>query len=105
MFCRQCDDSRLAEKLFLGGEVMSSQARQKELVITYDDQISRWFLMATLLWGVVGMLVGVIVAVQLAYWPANLNTSWLTFGRLRPLHTNAVVFAFAANGFFVWRCS
>ncbi len=80
---------------------MASQQRQKEVVITYDDQISRWFLMATLLWGVVGMLVGVIVAVQLAYWPANLNTSWLTFGRLRPLHTNAVVFAFAANGFFV----
>ena len=49
---------------------MASQQRQKEVVITYDDQISRWFLMATLLWGVVGMLVGVIVAVQLAYWPS-----------------------------------
>lgn len=79
---------------------MASQKNQSEVVITYDDQIARWFLLATLLWGVVGMLVGVIVALQLAFWPANLDTSWLTFGRLRPLHTNAVIFAFSANGFF-----
>ena len=79
---------------------MSNQKNQSEVVITYDDQIARWFLIATLLWGVVGMLVGVLAALQLAFWPANLNTSWLTFGRMRPLHTNAVIFAFSANGFF-----
>jgi cytochrome c oxidase cbb3-type subunit I/II len=79
---------------------MSSQENKSEVVINYDDKMARWFLLATLLWGVVGMLVGVVVALQLAFWQANLNTSWLTFGRLRPLHTNAVVFAFSANGFF-----
>ncbi len=46
------------------------------------------------------MLVGVIIAAQLAHWPLNLNISWLTFGRLRPLHTNAVIFAFAGNTIF-----
>ena len=67
---------------------------------TYDDAIVRKFLLATFVWGVVGMLVGLLIALQLA-WPA-LNTSlpWLTFGRLRPLHTNAVIFAFAGNAFF-----
>jgi cytochrome c oxidase cbb3-type subunit I/II len=64
---------------------------------TYDDDIVRMFFAATLLWGVVGMLVGVIIALQLAWWPANLGLPWTTFGRLRPLHTNAVIFAFAGN--------
>ena len=66
----------------------------------YDDAIVRKFFGATVLWGVVGMLVGVIIALQLAWWPANLNTPWTTFGRLRPLHTNAVIFAFAGNAVF-----
>ena len=64
---------------------------------TYDDDIVRLFFGATVLWGVVGMLVGVIVALQLAWWPANLDSPYLSFGRLRPLHTNAVIFAFAGN--------
>ncbi|NJD10503.1 MAG: cytochrome-c oxidase, cbb3-type subunit I [Gemmatimonadetes bacterium] len=55
------------------------------------------FYTATVLWGVVGMLVGVTIALQLAFWPANLDLPWTTFGRLRPLHTNAVIFAFAGN--------
>jgi cytochrome c oxidase cbb3-type subunit I/II len=66
----------------------------------YDDQIVRWFLWATVIWGAVGMLVGVTLALQLAWWPANLGLPYTTFGRLRPLHTNAVVFAFAANACF-----
>ncbi len=66
----------------------------------YDDAIVRKFISATVLWGAVGMLVGVIIALQLAYWPANLGMPWTTFGRLRPLHTNAVVFAFAGNSVF-----
>ncbi|MCC6475893.1 cbb3-type cytochrome c oxidase subunit I, partial [bacterium] len=66
----------------------------------YDYGIVRKFVIATLLWGAVGMLVGVIVASQLAWWQMNFGTSWLTFGRLRPLHTNAVIFAFAGNAIF-----
>lgn len=69
-------------------------------IVKYDDQIARYFLIATMLWGVVGMLVGVFAAMQLAWWPANLGISYATFGRMRPLHTNAVIFAFSANGFF-----
>ena len=65
--------------------------------IAYDDGIVRKFIWATLIWGFVGMLVGLIVALQLAYWPLNTGLPWLTFGRLRPLHTNAVIFAFAGN--------
>jgi cytochrome c oxidase cbb3-type subunit I/II len=64
---------------------------------TYDDDIVRLFFGATVLWAVVGMLVGVIIALQLAWWPANLDLPWTTFGRLRPLHTNAVIFAFTGN--------
>jgi cytochrome c oxidase cbb3-type subunit I/II len=67
--------------------------------VRYDDGIVRQFVLATLLWGVVGMLVGVIIALQLAWWPSNLG-EYLTFGRLRPLHTNAVIFAFAGNAIF-----
>jgi cytochrome c oxidase cbb3-type subunit I/II len=68
--------------------------------LDYDDRSVRRFIFATVLWGAVGMLVGVILALQLAWWPANLNTPYLTFGRLRPLHTNAVIFAFTGNGVF-----
>jgi cytochrome c oxidase cbb3-type subunit I/II len=64
---------------------------------TYDDAIVRMFFAATVLWAVVGMLVGVTIALQLAFWPANLGIPYTTFGRLRPLHTNAVIFAFAGN--------
>ncbi len=63
----------------------------------YDDAIVKKFLVATLTWGVVGMLVGVILALQLAWWPANMGLPFTTFGRLRPLHTNAVIFAFGGN--------
>lgn len=66
---------------------------------SYDDAIVRKFLFATLLWGVVGMLVGLIIALQLANPAFNLG-QYLSFGRLRPLHTNAVIFAFAGNAVF-----
>lgn len=68
--------------------------------IVYDDRIVRQFSWATLLWGVVGMLVGVVIATQLVDWRFNLNLSFTSFGRLRPLHTNAVIFAFAGNAIF-----
>jgi cytochrome c oxidase cbb3-type subunit I/II len=66
---------------------------------TYDDAIVRKFLVATFVWGLVGMLAGLFIALQLAV-PALNAAPWLTFGRLRPLHTNAVIFAFAGNAFF-----
>ncbi len=66
----------------------------------YDDHIVRMFAWATIIWGVVAMLVGVIIALQLAFPDAGLGVSFLSFGRLRPLHTNAAIFAFAGNGIF-----
>ena len=66
----------------------------------YDDASVRRFIVATVTWGIVGMAVGAILALQLAWWPANLGLPWTSFGRLRPLHTNAVVFAFTANALF-----
>jgi cytochrome c oxidase cbb3-type subunit I/II len=65
----------------------------------YDNKIVRNFSIATIVWGVVGMLVGVIIATQLFAPAANL-TQYGTFGRLRPLHTNAVIFAFVGNAIF-----
>ncbi len=67
--------------------------------VLYDDKVVRAFLFATVAWGIIGMLVGVVLALQLAWWPAN-QTEYFTFGRLRPLHTNAVIFAFAGNAIF-----
>jgi len=66
----------------------------------YDNAIVRLFIIATVVWGIVGMLVGVIISLQLAWPAANLDLPWTTYGRLRPLHTNAVIFAFAGNGIF-----
>jgi cytochrome c oxidase cbb3-type subunit I/II len=68
--------------------------------ITYDNRIVRDFLIAMLVWGFVGMLVGVLLSLQLAWPQANFDLPWLSFGRIRPLHTNAVIFAFAGNGIF-----
>ena len=65
----------------------------------YDNGIVRKFIIATVIFGIVGMLVGLLAALQLVIPDLNL-TSWLTFGRIRPLHTNAVIFAFVGNGIF-----
>jgi cytochrome c oxidase cbb3-type subunit I/II len=72
----------------------------QKITIEFNDKVVRQFLLATLIWGIVGMLVGVLIATQLSFWQANFNTAFLTFGRLRPLHTNAVVFAFVGNMMF-----
>jgi hypothetical protein len=56
---------------------------------------------ATVVWGIVGMLVGLLASVQLFFPDANLNFQFITFGRIRPLHTNAVIFAFVGNGMFM----
>ena len=66
---------------------------------SYDNKIVRNFAIATIIWGIVGMLVGVIIATQL-FEPAANITQYGTFGRIRPLHTNAVIFAFVGNAIF-----
>ncbi|MCF8240593.1 MAG: cytochrome-c oxidase, cbb3-type subunit I [Melioribacteraceae bacterium] len=67
---------------------------------SYDNTIVRNFTLATMIWGVVGMLVGIIIAIQLYIPDLNLDLPFTTFGRLRPLHTNAVIFAFVGNAIF-----
>ncbi len=82
-------------------EVMGSTTSSSGIEhFAYDDAIVRKFITATLIWGFVGMLVGVIIASQLAYYPLNGTLPWFSYGRLRPLHTNAVIFAFAGNAIF-----
>ena len=67
----------------------------------YDNTIVKKFAIASALWGLVGMLVGVIIALQLVFPALNFDLSFTTFGRLRPIHTNAVIFAFVGNGIFM----
>jgi len=67
---------------------------------SYDNQIVKQFSIATVVWGVVGMLVGLIIAFQLVFPELNFKLSFITFGRIRPLHTNAVIFAFVGNAIF-----
>jgi cytochrome c oxidase cbb3-type subunit I/II len=67
--------------------------------IEYNDDVSRWFAFASIIWGIVGMLVGAWAALEMAWWPANVDPH-LAFGRIRPLHTNAVIFAFVGNMVF-----
>lgn len=67
----------------------------------YDNKIVKQFAIATALWGAVGMLVGVIIALQLVFPVLNFDFPLTTYGRLRPLHTNAVIFAFVGNGIFM----
>lgn len=66
----------------------------------YFDKPVRWFALAAVLWGIVGMLVGVIIAAQLTWPELNLGLPFLSYGRLRPLHTNAVIFAFGGCALF-----
>ncbi len=66
----------------------------------YDNRIIRNFIIASMLFGVVGMLVGLMAAIQLYYPALNLDLPYTSFGRIRPLHTNAVIFAFVGNAIF-----
>ncbi len=73
---------------------------------TYNYRVVRQFAIMSVVWGVIGMLVGVVIAAQLAWPELNLGIPWLTYGRIRPLHTNAVIFAFGgcalmATSFYV----
>src|SRR5690606_9758618 len=80
---------------------------QKRLIATmnvqqfhYDNKIVKNFIYATMFWGVVGMLVGLLLAFLFLFPNLTDGISWLSFGRLRPLHTNAVIFAFVGNAIF-----
>jgi cytochrome c oxidase cbb3-type subunit I/II len=80
-------------------ETASQPIKVKLDEFTYNDQIVRMFLLATLVWALVSMTVGLIIALQLAFPVLNFG-QYLSFGRLRPLHTNAAIFAFAGNAIF-----
>src|SRR3989475_186903 len=68
--------------------------------VYYDDSVVRQFSIMAVVWGVVGMAVGVLIASQLAWPELNFGIPWLSYGRLRPLHTNAVIFAFGGSALF-----
>jgi len=67
---------------------------------TYNDRVVRQFAVMTVVWGIVGMLVGVLIAAQLIWPDLTYGIEWLSYGRLRPLHTNAVIFAFGGSALF-----
>ena len=68
--------------------------------ITYNYKVVRQFAIMTVVWGIVGMSVGVLIAAQLVWPELNFDTAWLSYGRIRPLHTNAVIFAFGGSALF-----
>jgi cytochrome c oxidase cbb3-type subunit I/II len=72
----------------------------QNVTVEYNDKVVRYFMMASVVWGLVAMLAGVLIAAQMSFYQLNFETSWLTFGRLRPLHTNAAIFAFVGNMIF-----
>ena len=63
----------------------------------YNETVIRYLVIATMFWGVAAFLVGVLIALQLAYPAFNLNLEWTSFGRLRPLHTSGAIFGFGGN--------
>src|SRR5690349_3576216 len=67
----------------------------------YDNKVVKLFAYATIFWGAIGMLAGLMAATQLFFPALNLDFAPTTFGRLRPVHTNAVIFAFVGNGIFM----
>ncbi len=71
-----------------------------ELQSTYNLKIVKQFAVMTVVWGIVGMLVGVFIAAQLVWPELNFDLPWTTYSRLRPLHTNAVIFAFGGSALF-----
>src|SRR5581483_342861 len=88
--------SPLAQSAHHGGSAMESTATQPPI---YHDRVVAQFSVMTVVWGIVGMLVGVVIAAQLI-WPELNVAPWFSYGRLRPLHTNAVIFAFGGCALF-----
>ncbi|MBS0614819.1 MAG: cytochrome-c oxidase, cbb3-type subunit I [Proteobacteria bacterium] len=79
---------------------MPSAIDSAGIAVTYNDKVVRQFAIMTVVWGIVGMLVGVIIAAQLIWPDLNFGLPFLSYGRLRPLHTNAVIFAFGGCALF-----
>lgn len=75
-------------------------SQEKQLEQNYNYTVVRQFTLVTILWGIVGMAVGGLIAAQLVWPQLNFDTPWLTYSRLRPLHTNAVIFAFGTSALF-----
>jgi len=83
-----------------GGKFPQMGRESMDKANTYNDTVVRQFTVMTIVWGVVGFLVGVIIAAQLRWPDLTAGISWLSYGRLRPLHTNAVIFAFGGSALF-----
>ncbi len=83
----------------LGAQSTDLSVGPRTVTFRYDDRIVNQFIWASVVFGLVGLLVGLLIALQLAFWQANMGP-YLSFGRLRPLHTNAVIFAFVGNMIF-----
>jgi cytochrome c oxidase cbb3-type subunit I/II len=86
------------------GRITVPEEVQEKLAVErfyYDNKIVKLFAYATIFWGAVGMLAGLLAAIQLYFPGANFDTAPTTFGRVRPVHTNAVIFAFVGNGIFM----
>jgi cytochrome c oxidase cbb3-type subunit I/II len=93
----------LEQKDKMGGISVPGEVQEKLAVerFYYDNKIVKMFAYATIFWGAIGMLAGLLAAIQLYLPGANFDTAETTFGRVRPVHTNAVIFAFVGNGIFM----
>ncbi len=78
----------------------ASRDAESGIASSYNDDVVRSFVVATVFWGVVAFTAGVVIALQLAFPVLNLDLEWTTFGRLRPVHTSAAIFAFGGNALF-----
>ena len=93
----------IKQKNTIGGITVPDEVQERLAVerFYYDNKIVKLFAYATIFWGAVGMLAGLLAAIQLYLPGANFDTAPTTFGRVRPVHTNAVIFAFVGNGIFM----
>ena len=89
-----------AQTNFTAGKSFQIHFMQLEK-FSYDNKIVKNFAVATIVWGIIGMTVGLLVATQLIKPAMNMGSEYTTFGRIRPLHTNAVIFAFVGNAIFM----
>jgi cytochrome c oxidase cbb3-type subunit 1 len=80
--------------------MQSAPASAQGIPVAYNDTVVRQFAIMTIIWGIVGMAVGVFIAAELIWPTLNFDLPWLSYGRLRPLHTNAVIFAFGGCALF-----
>ena len=93
------DSSDLVPRFIRGGERAGGET------VSYNEAVIRLFVIATMFWGVIGFTAGIFIALELAFPALNLGLEWTSFGRLRPLHTSAVVFAFGGNALSPRRCT